>query len=132
MSLRFPLFQTHSKQKILGDWIHYLAFINYNGRLVDEIFYNDLDLTKEKKEMFFMKISLYNRLQSDFEEEIGKVKLNVSELDDSKYVTIPTSSGIFLAMMNKEIDHNLFARKIIRILNYSDSKNKERFEMVVL
>ena len=79
-----------------------------------------------------MKISLYTRLQNDFEEELGKVKLNVLEREGLKFVTVPTSSGILLAMMNKNIDHHLFVKQITKILNHSDSKNKEGIEMAVL
>ena len=102
---------------IIDDNLQFLGFINNKGKLVDSIPFKGFDLPKHEKEMFFMKISLYDHLQRDFEDQLGPVMFNVSERKDSRYITIPIPSGIVFAILDKHADCETFVHKILSILN---------------
>ena len=59
-----------------------------------------------------MEMALQNRMMRDFDDELGKVKYTVTERNNQKFMSIPTSSKIILAVMKRETDHTLFLDKI--------------------
>ena len=62
----------------------YIGIINKKGRL-KEVFYkeNDLNMTEDEKEMFFMSLQLHITLQSDFDAKLGSVNYIVTERQNS-------------------------------------------------
>ena len=96
----------------------YIGIINKKGRL-EEVFYkqNDMNMTEEKKEMFFMTLQLHNSLQSDFDNELGQVNYITIERQKSRFVSITTSEGIILVKLNKSADPFFIINKITEILD---------------
>ena len=96
----------------------YIGIINKKGRL-EEVFYkqNDMNMTEEKKEMFFMTLQLHDSLQSDFDNELGQVNYITIERQNSRFVSITTSEGIILVKLNKSADPFFIINKITGILD---------------
>ncbi len=105
------------ESKIIDDNLQFLGFISNKGKLVNSIFSKEFDLPKHEKEMFFMKISLHDHLQRDFEDQLGPVMFNMSERKDSRYITIPIQSGIIFAILDKHADYEAFVYKMRSILD---------------
>ena len=97
---------------VLETQIEYLGIINENGRLEDSMGRKELNLSREKKEMFFMQRRLGLSMENDFDNELGVVNYVVTERKDSKFVAIPVFSHIVLVIMNKGIDHIPVVKKI--------------------
>ncbi|MDE1769505.1 MAG: hypothetical protein KGI28_02990 [Thaumarchaeota archaeon] len=104
---------------VLEKGVEYVAIINENGKIEDVRYKNDINLTSVKKEMFFMSLRLQNLMQSDFDEEFGTLSYTMTERKNSRFVSIPTPTGILFAKLDKSINPFLFIRKILRILNIS-------------
>ena len=96
----------------------FACIINKKGR-IEAIYNNDMNMSKEKKEMFLMSLQLQNSMQSDFDDEFGQVNYTITERKNSRFVSIPISAGIFLAKLDKSTDPFLFINKISEMLNYS-------------
>lgn len=105
------------KETILEPGIEFVGIINEKGRLEDFISVDDMPLAEDKKEMFFMELSLYNRMQQDFDDYFGSVKYNVTERGTSKFIAIPTPSKVILGVMKKEKDHTRFVTKLMSLFN---------------
>jgi hypothetical protein len=96
----------------------YIGIINKNGRL-KELFHkeNDLNMTEEEKEMFFMSLQLHMTLQSDFDAKLGSVNYLLIKRQSSRFVLIPTPEGFILVKLNELADPFLIINKIPGILN---------------
>jgi len=105
-------------QFLLPSGTEFACIINKKGR-IEAIYNNDMNMSKEKKEMFLMSLQLQNSMQSDFDDEFGQVDYTITERKTSRFVSIPISTGIFLAKLDKSTDPFLFINKISEILNYS-------------
>jgi len=95
----------------------FVCIINKRGRIEEAIYKNEMNMTKEKKEMFSIGLQLQNSMQQDFDEDFGAVNYTITERESARFVSIPTSEGILLAKLNKSIDPFLFINKITGILN---------------
>ncbi|HMK32818.1 MAG TPA: hypothetical protein VK431_04250, partial [Nitrosopumilaceae archaeon] len=105
---------------LLEDGVEYLAIINKNGKIEDATYKNDINLIKEKKEMFSMGLRLQNSMQHDFDEEFGPVNYTITSRENSNFISIPTSAGILVAKLDKSIHPFEFIHKISAILNVSE------------
>jgi hypothetical protein len=89
------------------------------------LFKNEINLTKERKEMFSMELRLQSSMQSDFDSEFGPVSYTVTEREKSKFVSILTFPYIVLAIMKKNIDHIAVINKIKATIQNFENVNKE-------
>ncbi len=96
----------------------YIGIISKNGRL-KEVFRkeNDLNLTEDEKEMFFMSLQLHITLQSDFDGKLGSINYLLIKRQNSRFVLTPTSEGFILVKLNKFVDPFLIINKIPGILD---------------
>ena len=76
------------------------------------LFKNEINLTKERKEMFSMERRLQSSMQSDFDSEFGPVSYTIEEREKLKFISIPTFSHIVFAIMEKNMDHIVVINKI--------------------
>ena len=112
-----------SKNLVLQDKLflledaEFVCVINRQGRIEYSIFKNDMNLSKDKKEMFSMSLQLQNSMQSDFDDEFGPVNYIITEREKSRFISIPTYAGILLVKLNKTIDPYVFINKISELLN---------------
>lgn len=111
-------------KSMLGNEVEYIGIINRHGRLEHAVCKNDIDLSAEKKEMFCMGIRLQNSMESNFNDELGSVNYTMTERENSKFVSIPTSSHTILTIMNKNADHTAVINKIKTIVK--EIKNIQR------
>lgn len=99
-------------QSILEDGIEFIGLVNKQGRMENVMFHNDIPLTVERKEMYMMGLRLQTSMQSDFDSELGPVSYNVTEREESKFVSIVHFPYIILAIMEKSKDHVVVINKI--------------------
>jgi gamma-glutamylcyclotransferase (GGCT)/AIG2-like uncharacterized protein YtfP len=104
---------------LLDEGVEYVGLINKNGSMEAAIYRIDINMTKEKQEMFSMTLQLDNSMQSDFNDEFGSTIYTITERENSRFVSIPTSAGLLWVKMNKSMDPFLFIKKITGILNFS-------------
>ena len=109
---------------ILELGVDYFGIINQHGKPEAVIFKNDINLSKEKKDMLCVGLRLQSSMQCDFDEELGSVSYTMTERNDTKFVSIPFSSYTILTVMNKEIDHNVVIKKTKSILRKFNDKKK--------
>lgn len=106
------IFQQDGKSEFLSQMtsflktgIEYVGIINKKGKLEDVLYkQSDLNLTGEKKELFFMTLQLHNSMHSDFDDEFGQVKHITIERQKSRFVLIKIDEGIILVKLNKSAD----------------------------
>ncbi len=112
-------------KSILEDGVEFIGLINKQGKMENILFKNEINLTKERKEMFSMELRLQSSMQSDFDSEFGSVSYTVTEREKSKFISIPTFSHIILAIMEKNIDHIAVIDKIKATIKNFVNVNKE-------
>jgi len=104
---------------LLKNGVEYLAIINKKGRIEDAVYKNDINLSDERKQVFFLSLLLHSSMQRDFDEEFGAVNYTITDRGNSKFVSMPTRDGIFFAKLNNLADPFVFIRKIFMILKFS-------------
>lgn len=107
----------------LGQGVDFVGIINKQGRIVDYVCKNDVNLTDEKKEMFFMGMSLQLSMQKEYDDELGPVKYLVAERDSSKIISIPMPSGSMIVIMKKYAHHFAFIKKVLNSIRHAKSLN---------
>ena len=112
-------------KSILEDGVEFIGLINKQGKMENTLFKNEINLTKERKEMFCMELRLQCSMQSDFDPEFGPVSYTVTEREKSKFVSIVTFPYIVLAIMKKNIDHVAVINKIKTAMRSFENVNKE-------
>ena len=112
-------------RSILKDGVEFIGLINERGRMEDAIFKNEINLTKERKEMFSMQFRLQSSMQSDFDSEFGSVSYTVTVREKSKFVSILAFPNIVLALMKKNIDHTTVVDKIKTKIRNFENVNKK-------
>ena len=93
----------------------FIGLIDKQGNMENIHFTNEINLTKERKEMFSMAHRLQNSMQNDFDYEFGSVHYTIIERENARFVSMPTHTGILLAKLNKSTDPFVFVNKINRI-----------------
>ena len=86
-------------KSILKHGIEFIGLINKQGRIEVAMFNNDINLTRERKEMYMMELKLQSSMQGDFDPELGPVSYNVTERGKSKFVSIVNFPYIVLAII---------------------------------
>jgi hypothetical protein len=114
---------------LLDDGADYVGIINKNGRIENATCKNDINLTTEKREMFYMGIRLQNCMQGDFDEDLGTVNYILVERENSKFFSVPFSSFTVLAIMDKRMDHITIINKIKTLMTNSTNIKQELLVM---
>ena len=114
-----------SDKLVLEQGIEFIGLINKQGKLESALFNNDINMTREKKEMYMMGIRLQSSMQSDYDYEFGPVSYTITEREKSKFVSIINFPYIILAIMKKSKDHIAVIAKIKTAIRNSHNVNKE-------
>ncbi len=106
---------------IIKPGIELIGLINGKGRMVDSIGKGVIDLPKQKRDMFFMKIALRNSMQKDFDEDLGDVNYCVTQRGSTKYISIPCrGENTILVVTKKDVDQDQVVTGINQIIQYSE------------
>ncbi len=108
MSFVIPEDQNQVMQKAmikkLG--VEMIGIINKRGRMTESIGFDSLSMPRSKKEMYLMKIALRSSMQSDFDEELGKVNYCMTRRGDRKFISIPIQGdNTVLRVTENNCDH---------------------------
>ena len=114
-----------SDKLVLEQGIEFIGLINKQGKLESALFNNDINMTREKKEMYMMGIRLQSSMQSDYDYEFGPVSYTITEREKSKFVSIINFPYIILAIMKKSKDHIAVIAKIKTAIRNSHNVKKE-------
>lgn len=114
----------HDKS-ILGKGVEFIGLINKEGRMESTMFKNEINLTNERKEMFFMQFRLQSSMQRDYDDEFGPVSHTITERKNSVFVSIPIVSHTVLAIMKKNMDPTVAINKIKIAIRNFENHNKE-------
>ncbi|PBO85187.1 MAG: hypothetical protein COA77_05745 [Thaumarchaeota archaeon] len=116
------------EKKILRSGVELIGIINKEGRMPESQGFDSWSMSKSKKEMFLMKIALRASMQSDFDEELGKVNYCMTQRGDKKFISIPTPNNkTILAVIKNDCDHEELIDNIIQTMN-SDQWDKVLFK----
>lgn len=124
----FGLFYDKS---ILEDGVELIGLINKQGKIENMLFKNDINLTKEKKEMFSMGLRLQSSMQSDFDSDFGSVSYTMTEREKLKFVSILAFPYIVLVIMKKNIAHIGVIKKINKKIQKFEKLKKMDFTKVI-
>ncbi|HYL65491.1 MAG TPA: DUF6659 family protein [Candidatus Limnocylindrales bacterium] len=109
--------EVKSLDAYLLDEVEFVGLISKHGRLVDHKSKNNLNLTKQQKEMFFMSISFYQRMQNDYDEKFGIVKYTMIERENFMILSIPVHEETLIVVMNKNKNFIPTVRIIFESIN---------------
>lgn len=99
-------------KSVLEDGMEFIGLINKQGKLESALFNNDINMTRERKEMYMMGLRLQSSMQSDYDSDFGPVSYTVTEREKSKFVSIINFPYVILAIMKKSKDHLVVINKI--------------------
>jgi hypothetical protein len=112
-------------KSILEDGVEFIGLINKQGKMENTLFKSEINLTRERKEMFSMELRLQSSMQSDFDSEFGPVSYTVTEREKSKFVSILAFPYVVLAIMKKNIDHIVVINKIKTKIRHFQNSSRE-------
>ncbi|HXX05613.1 MAG TPA: DUF6659 family protein [Candidatus Bathyarchaeia archaeon] len=99
---------------LLGHGVEFAGYVNKQGRIVDYACKNEINLSQEQKDMFFMATTPSLRMQGDYDDHFGAVKYIVTERENSKIVSIPITSGAIVLVVNKDTNLRMLVKKILK------------------
>ncbi len=102
----FPIAQ------MLDSGIEFIGIINEHGRMDDFVCRNDFPVCSDMREMFWMGIRLQNAMHTDFDEFLGPTNYTITRRGNQKFVSIPISSKVIFAVLDKDKNHSNFVSKI--------------------
>jgi len=121
--------QVLQKAMITKPGLEMIGIINKRGRMTESIGFDSLSLPKSKKEMFLMKIALRSSMQSDFDEELGKVNYCMTQRGDRKFISIPSfGDKTVLVVTKNNFDHEELVNNITQTLKNSDNFDETLFK----
>jgi len=121
------------KATIIKPGLEMIGIINKRGRMTESIGFDSLSMSKSKKEMFLMKIALRASMQSDFDEELGKVNYCMTQRGDRKFISIPTfGDNTVLAVTKNDCNHEELVNNITKTLKNSDQFDEILFKGGIL
>ncbi len=72
------------------------------------------NLSRERKEVFFLEYALRHRMRKEFDEELGRVGYTYAEREKRSLFSFPISNHLFLVVACKpQINPKPFAKKIL-------------------
>ena len=108
------------KASIINPDVKLVGIINSRGKMTVSIGTGTIDMSEDKKQMFFMKIALRNSMQHDFDEDLGSVDYCMTQRGNTKYISVPTRNGsTILAVTKQDADHEELVVGINQIIRYS-------------
>ena len=117
----------HLDETKLGKGIEFVGLITKNGRLVAPKEKNGLEISKDRREMFFMGLSLQQRMNSEYDDDLGQVEYSMTERENQIIITIPQAHDTLIFVMDKSGN---FASRLKNLLdavrqgkNLAHSKN---------
>ena len=119
MSLEFGVKSLEEYQ--LWHGVEFLGLVNKQGRLTDYAAKNDLGISKEQKEMFFMSVSLNQVMLRDYDDTLGPVNYTMTEREKFRVISVPIQEGILIVIMNKKGKIVPTIKKILQSLNSAKS-----------
>ncbi|PBO84942.1 MAG: hypothetical protein COA77_06825 [Thaumarchaeota archaeon] len=124
--------QVFQKDTIIKLGVEMLGIINKQGRMLESIGFDSLNMSKSKKEMFLMKITLRSSMQSDFDEDLGKVNYCMTQREDRKFISIPApNNNTILAVIKNDCDYTELVKDITQTLKYSEQFLNKKFQKEV-
>ncbi|MDE1763277.1 MAG: hypothetical protein KGH88_03415 [Thaumarchaeota archaeon] len=109
---------------LLDDGIDHVMLINERGRVESAASKNEIQISKDKHEIFSMGFRLHQSLLQEFDDEFGSVERFVIFRKKAKIVSVPLGSQSLIFVMNNMCDHSPIIRKI-ETINESCSDMKE-------
>jgi hypothetical protein len=101
--------------------VEMIGIINKRGRMTESIGFDSLSMPRSKKEMYLMKIALRSSMQSDFDEELGKVNYCMTQRGDRKFISVPIlGDNTVLIVTENNCDHEKLVSNITQTLRNSD------------
>jgi len=108
------------KAVIIVPGVKMIGIINNRGKLVDFMGSDCIDMSEDKREMFFMKIALRNSMQQDFDEDLGVVNYCMTQRGDSKFISIPICDrNTIFAVTKKNVNPEKVVDEIHQMLLHS-------------
>ena len=121
--------QVLQRDMIVKPGLEMIGIINKRGRMTESIGFDSLSMPRSKKEMFLMKIALRASMQSDFDEELGKVNYCMTQRGDRKFISIPTfDENTVLVVAKNYCDHEELVNNITQTLKNSDQFDEILFK----
>ncbi len=99
--------------------------INQNGRAESIFSRNEIILSKERQEVFFMGFRLHHSLLQEFDDEFGPVGCFVIHRDSAKLVSVPFGEYNVVLVMKNDIDHDFLVNKMKKIEESYDLDTSE-------
>jgi hypothetical protein len=109
-------------ESLLRKGVEYVGIINERGKIEDSIFKNDLKLSNEKKEMFYMGLRLQHSMHRDYDDELGTISYAVTKRKNLKFVTIPILSYVILIVMDEAVRHAWIIDKIKKMIKNNNRR----------
>lgn len=106
---------------VLGLGVEFAGFVDKQGRVIDYACKNEINLSKEQKEMFFMMIALNTSMQRDYDDDLGAVKYTVTDRENSKIICIPIPTGVIVLMTNRAADHHQIVKRTLESIDNAKS-----------
>ena len=113
--------QVLQKAMIIKPGLEMIGIISKRGRMTESIGFDSLNMPKSKQEMYLMKIALRSSMQSDFDEELGKVNYCMTQRGERKFISVPLLGGNTILMVTENnCDYEELASNITQTLRNSD------------
>ncbi|HEX5358554.1 MAG TPA: hypothetical protein VFW99_01415 [Candidatus Nitrosotalea sp.] len=111
---------------LLVNGVEFVGLVTRNGRLVDYKSKNGLKFSDEQKEVFFMSVSLYQKMQQDYDDDFGTVRYTITERENCRIVTIPHDQDTLVIAIKGSFPSTI--KRVLEAINHvknQDSKNKK-------
>jgi hypothetical protein len=105
--------ELHLDENKLEVGIEFVGLITKSGRLISSKEKNSLNLSKDRKEMFFMGCSLQQRMNQDYDDDLGQVKYSMTERENQIIITIPQESETLIFVMEKNGDFSFRLKSLL-------------------
>ncbi|WP_133121011.1 hypothetical protein [Candidatus Nitrosotalea bavarica] len=121
----------HFDERMLGDGIDFVGLITKNGRLVDCNNKNSLNLSKEQKEMFFMSCSLQQKMNQDYDDDLGQVRYSVTERENTRIIIVPQESDTLIFVMDNGGEFLSCVKRVLDAIRHARSlkQGPKRYDM---
>ncbi|MGB9002958.1 MAG: hypothetical protein WCC52_04040 [Nitrosotalea sp.] len=92
--------------------VEFAGFVDKRGRVIDFACKNEIHLSKEQREMFFMMNALNISMQGEYD-DFGAVKYTITERENSKIICIPIPAGMIVLMTDMAADHRQIIKRTL-------------------
>lgn len=121
MSIVISTKQDGLSREIMNLGIEFICLINMRGRLVESLGDDPINMPRDKKEIFFMKIALRSSMQKDFDEYLGPVNYCMAQRGNRKFISIPApNNNTVLVVIKNDCDHDELVNNINQVLKNSE------------